>query len=39
MGFYRNQYEAEQEGYNYEAYQRLNEELEQEAAAMGVPYE
>ena len=39
MGFYRNQYEAEQEGYNYEAYQRLNEELKQEAAAMGVPYE
>ena len=39
MGFYRNEYEAEKEGYNYEAYQRLNEELKQEAAAMGVPYE
>ena len=39
MGFYRNEYEAEQEGYNHEAYQRLNEELKQEAAAMSVPYE
>ena len=39
MGFYRNEYEAEKEGYNYEAYQRLNKELKQEAAAMGVPYE
>ena len=24
MGFYRNQYEAEKEGYKYEAYQREN---------------